>query len=111
MKTRHPVSTAMMARNQTRAAMPRLRRALLSIRPKMFLDPLGERHRFSRLGSDVLRLRADEAVVRHLLEHVRGPADDARNGERWWKELFGQADRLQHARRVELDVGRLRPLR
>src|SRR3989442_2958503 len=76
MKALHAVRAAAMNRNHARAAMPRLRRTLPSIRPKMFLDPLGERHRFSRLGSDVLRLRADEAVVFYLLPHqARAPGD------------------------------------
>src|SRR4029077_10218010 len=80
--THQAVITPAMARNQARAARPRLRRTLLSIRRSMsWLSPLGERHRFSRFGSDVLRLRADEPVVGDLLEHMGGPTRRARDGK------------------------------
>src|ERR1700694_2366786 len=71
---------------------------------------LGERYGLSWFGSDVLRLGPDEPVVRALLEDMSRPAGHARNGEGWGEVFRGQADRLQHPRRIELDVGRLRPL-
>jgi len=58
---------------------------------------LGERHRFVGFGSDVLRLRADEAVVGDLLEDVRGPSSSARGCECRREILLGQPDCLQHA--------------
>ena len=61
------------------------------------LTPLGEGHRFVWLGSDVLRLRADEAVVGDLLEDVRGPSSCARGCECRGEILLGQPDRLQNA--------------
>src|SRR5450759_4685606 len=74
------------------------------------LAPLGERYRLSRFRPDVLRLRADDAVVRALLQHVGGPARHTRHCEGGWEIFLRQPDRLQHARRVKLDVGRLWPL-
>lgn len=61
------------------------------------LSPLGERHRFVGFGSDVLRLRADEAVVGDLLEDVCGPSCGARGCECRREILVGQPDCLQHA--------------
>src|SRR5450756_1098231 len=74
------------------------------------LAPLGERYRLSRFRPDVLRLRADDAVVGALLQHVGGPARHTRHREGGWEILLRQSDGLQHPRRVELDVGRLRAL-
>src|SRR2546425_11004807 len=72
-------------------------------------SPLGEWYRFSRFGSDVLRLRPDEAVVRGLLEDVRRPAGPARHSEGRREVLLRQGDGLQHAGRGELKILRLRP--
>jgi hypothetical protein len=74
-KTHQAVIAPAINRNHAKAARPRLRRTLLSIRLPMMgeLAPLGERHRFSGFWSDVLRLRADETVVGDLLEDVGGP--------------------------------------
>src|SRR5256885_3463213 len=68
---------------------------------------VGEGHWLPRLRSYVFRLRPDYAVVGRLLEHVSAPARHPRDGEGGGEELLGQADGLQHAGRVELDVGRL----
>src|SRR2546428_11565255 len=93
MKALHAVRAAAMNRNHARAAMPRLRRTLPSIRPKMFLDPLGERHRFSRLGSDVLRLRADEAALFSPPPPARGAAPRAPQRPRRGEEPLPAAPR------------------
>src|SRR5712692_4013759 len=94
-KTHHAVRAPAISRNHASAARPRLRRTLLSIRPIMReLAPFGQGHRFSGFGSDVLRLRADEAIVGDLLEHMRSPAGSARHGERGREEFLGQADGL-----------------
>src|SRR6478752_7667961 len=69
------------------------------------LLPLADRGERLALRADEFRSRADEAVVRPLLEHVRAPADRAGDGERRGEHVAGQADRGQYGRRVELDVG------
>src|SRR5215213_5400855 len=51
-----------------------------------------------------LRLRADQTIIRHLLEHVRAPSGHPRDGEGWGKHVTWQTDRRKYRRRVELDV-------
>lgn len=48
----------------------------LAVEPD-WLAPLGQWYGFSRFRPDVLGLRADEAVVLALFEHVCGPARGA----------------------------------
>src|SRR3979409_1528044 len=57
-----------------------------------WLAPLGERYGFSGFRPDVLRLRADEAVVDALLQHVCRPARHARHREGRGKVLLRQSD-------------------
>src|SRR5207302_9474856 len=59
----------------------------------------------------VFGLRADQALVGDLLQDVGRPAGRSRDPEGGREEVRGQADRLQNAGRVELDVGRLGPVR
>src|SRR5579864_4182141 len=55
-------------------------------------------------GPDVVGARADEAVVRILLEHVRRPAGDPAHGKDRRVEIDRQAERVEHRRGVEVDV-------
>src|SRR5258708_32624717 len=81
--TQYPVTAATRTRNQARPANPSFR-----VRG---LAPFGERDRFSGLGSDVLRLRPGEPVVRRLLAHLRRPPGHARHGAGGWEEILRQA--------------------
>ena len=68
------------------------------------------RYRFERhvalrvLRPDVLGARADQAVVRVLLEDVRRPARDAADREDRREQVDRDAERVVGGRRVEVDV-------
>ena len=64
-----------------------------------------ERHVALRVRRpDVLGARADQAVVRVLLEDVRRPAGDAADGEDRREQIDRDAERVVRRRRVEVDV-------
>jgi hypothetical protein len=67
-------------------------------------------------GTDVRGPRPDDLggagpLLFDLFEHVRRPTDSTCRGERRREQLPRKPDVLEIARRVELDVGRHRPLR
>src|SRR5260370_10982593 len=53
----------------------------------------------------VLGLRANQAVADELLQYMRRPAGDAADRERRRIQVARQPHRVQHGRRVELDIG------
>ena len=66
---------------------------------------LFERHVALRiLRADVVGARADQAVVRVLLEHVRRPARDAADREDRREQIDRDAERVVGRRRIEVDV-------
>src|SRR5580704_1516184 len=65
---------------------------------------VGGRHRLGRRGPDVAGGRADQAVVRRLLEHVGAPPDGSPGGEGRGEHLAWDATGMHHHAGVELDV-------
>src|SRR5262249_840500 len=56
------------------------------------------------LRADVFRARANQAVVRVLLEHVRGPARDAADRENRREQIDRDAERVVRRRGIEVHV-------
>src|SRR5207344_1985218 len=76
------------------------------LRTSNLILSLIERQKLLRIRwPDVLRARTNQAIVRVLLEHVRGPAGDPADGEDRRVEIDGNPERVEHRRRVEVDVG------
>src|SRR5690349_22123143 len=59
---------------------------------------------FQAARSHVFGLRADQVILGVLLDHVRAPAGDAAAREHRDERARIEAQRLEHERRVELDV-------
>src|SRR5215216_4833182 len=69
------------------------------------LSPRLQRLPLARLGTHVLRIGADQAVVGVLLADVGGPAGHAGGGEQGGVEVGGELEGRVDAGRVEVDVG------
>src|SRR5215471_13538459 len=56
------------------------------------------------LEADIFSARANQPVVGVLLEHMRGPARNAADGEDRREQIDGNAERVVGRGRIEIDV-------